>query len=67
MMWQMIGSPPISTIGFGLMTVSSARRVPNPPARITAFMDKTPELLGDFDLRTMRQLSLEYNEKMLHD
>ena len=28
---------PISTIGFGLMAVSSDRRVPKPPARITAF------------------------------
>src|SRR6516164_9771714 len=32
-----IGWPPISTIGFGLVSVSSDRRVPNPPARITTF------------------------------
>src|SRR5215469_3620541 len=34
-----IGRPPISTIGLGRMVVSSLRRVPNPPARITAFID----------------------------
>ncbi len=33
MMCQMIGLPPISTMGFGLMVVSSDRRVPNPPAK----------------------------------
>ena len=36
MMCQRIGRPPISTIGFGLMLVSSAMRVPLPPARMTA-------------------------------
>jgi len=38
MMCQRIGLPPISTIGLGLRCVSSLRRVPSPPARITAFM-----------------------------
>jgi hypothetical protein len=38
MMCQSIGLPPISTIGFGLMDVSSLIRVPSPPARMTAFM-----------------------------
>src|SRR5215831_17457522 len=33
------GSPPISIIGLGLISVSSARRVPRPPARITTFTD----------------------------
>src|SRR5579859_334746 len=35
---QSMGLPPISTIGLGLTCVSSARRVPSPPARITVFM-----------------------------
>src|SRR5690606_42164160 len=42
MMCQRIGLPPISTIGFGRRVVSSANRVPNPPARITAFIYSTP-------------------------
>src|ERR1017187_5069259 len=37
-MCQRIGLPPISTIGLGRMAVSSLRRVPKPPARITAFI-----------------------------
>ena len=36
MMCQRIGRPPISTIGFGLVSVSSERREPRPPARMTA-------------------------------
>src|SRR3954453_7398175 len=36
MMCHRIGIPPISTIGFGRSDVSSPRRVPSPPARITA-------------------------------
>ncbi len=39
MMCQSTGLPPISTIGFGLIDVSSLMRVPSPPARITAFME----------------------------
>jgi hypothetical protein len=39
-MCQRIGFPPISTIGFGFITVSSERRVPNPPAKITTFIEK---------------------------
>src|SRR5919201_339801 len=38
MMCHMIGLPPISTIGFGLTWVSSLRREPNPPARMTVFI-----------------------------
>ncbi len=38
MMCHKIGRPPISTIGFGRDCVSSERRVPSPPARITAFI-----------------------------
>ena len=34
---QMIGFPPISTIGFGRIELSSLIRVPCPPARMTAF------------------------------
>ena len=33
-----MGRPPISTIGLGFKCVSSEIRVPNPPAKITAFM-----------------------------
>jgi hypothetical protein len=36
-MCQSIGLPPISTIGFGRVEVSSLNREPRPPARITAF------------------------------
>src|SRR2546427_377392 len=43
MMCQMIGWPPISTMGFGLVSVSSERRVPSPPARMTTFM--RPDML----------------------
>src|SRR5215217_397803 len=38
MMCHRIGLPPISTMGLGRKTVSSERRVPNPPAKITAFI-----------------------------
>src|ERR1035437_10497283 len=34
---QSIGLPPISTIGLGRTAVSSLRREPKPPARITTF------------------------------
>src|SRR5215208_3317793 len=37
MICHKIGRPPISTIGFGFTSVSSERRVPSPPARITTF------------------------------
>ena len=37
-MCHRMGFPPISTIGFGRMAVSSLSRVPNPPANITAFI-----------------------------
>ena len=33
----------ISTIGFGLTSVSSASRVPRPPAKITTFMRTPPK------------------------
>src|SRR5215212_6202255 len=42
MMCQRIGLPPISTIGLGLRVVSSLRREPRPPARITAFTAGKP-------------------------
>src|SRR5690348_8190752 len=38
-MCQTIGRPPISTIGLGLTSVSSANRVPMPPAKTTTRMD----------------------------
>src|SRR6266478_732618 len=37
MMCQRTGRPPISSMGFGTTAVSSARRVPRPPARMTTF------------------------------
>src|SRR5256885_4155698 len=37
-MCQRSGWPPISTIGFGLTSFSSARRAPNPPAKMTTFI-----------------------------
>ena len=33
-----MGMPPISTIGFGLFILSSAMRVPAPPANKTTFI-----------------------------
>src|SRR6185436_13741160 len=44
MMCQRIGRPPISIIGFGLISVSSDKRVPNPPARITIFIEYVLQL-----------------------
>jgi hypothetical protein len=38
MMCQRIGRPPISTIGFGFREVSSDRREPSPPARMSTFI-----------------------------
>src|SRR6266700_5943747 len=45
MMCQRIGRPPTSTIGFGRTVVSSARRVPRPPAKIMTFIG--PALVCD--------------------
>src|SRR5262249_19927837 len=44
MMCQRIGRLPISTIGLGLISVSSASRVPRPPASITTFNSPSPPL-----------------------
>src|ERR1700682_920726 len=38
MMFHRMGLPPISTIGLGRNSVSSRRRVPNPPHRTTTFI-----------------------------
>src|SRR6185369_373068 len=46
MMCHRIGRPPISTIGFGRTSVSSARRVPRPPARITHFIEEALYRVG---------------------
>src|SRR5215467_10637610 len=43
-MCQRIGLPPISTMGFGLTCVSSLKREPKPPARITAFIESLSSL-----------------------
>src|SRR5208283_771804 len=42
MMCHRIGRPPISTIGLGRNSVSSRRRVPNPPHRTTTFIVWVP-------------------------
>src|ERR1700687_689024 len=42
MMCQRMGRPPISTIGLGRNSVSSRRRVPNPPHRTTTFIIWVP-------------------------
>src|SRR5262245_28644536 len=42
MMCQRIGYSPISTMGLGLTSVCSARRLPMPPARIATFTDIVP-------------------------
>src|SRR5215472_15842941 len=53
MMCQRTGRPPISTIGLGRNSVSSRRRVPRPPHRITTFtavsllMDSSDELVPE--------------------
>src|SRR5688572_14744899 len=51
MMCQRIGRPPISTIGLGLISVSSWIRLPSPPARIATFMtaDALPSRRGFVD------------------
>src|ERR1051326_5142521 len=41
MMCHRMGQLPISTIGFGRISVSSARRVPSPPASMTTFIVTT--------------------------
>src|SRR5215510_1125615 len=41
MICQSMGFPPISTIGLGRTVVSSASRVPRPPARMITFMLQT--------------------------
>jgi hypothetical protein len=44
-----IGRPPISTIGFGLVIVSSESLVPRPPAKITAFIEVVPKRIVEVD------------------
>ena len=48
---QMIGLSPISNIGFGLRWLSSEILVPNPPARMTAFI---------FSPQSLKNTSLQY-------
>src|SRR5262245_6227901 len=58
MMCHRIGRPPISTIGLGLTPVSSAKRVPAPPARITTFMQYPETLLRPSNLFCKRLATL---------
>ena len=60
-MCQRIGLPPISIMGFGLKTLSSAMRVPRPPARITTFISIFP-FYRPFDSAAYNQ-SLYYTIK----
>src|SRR6266852_4399895 len=61
MICQRIGLPPISTMGLGFKEVSSLMRVPNPPAKITAFITFAPSstsvILNEVkDLRNRHQI-----------
>src|SRR5437763_16543386 len=56
MMCQRIGRPPTSTLGLGLSVVSSDRRVPRPPARITVFMGLSMSRKGSFRVSVVRYL-----------
>src|SRR5262245_50264704 len=60
MMCHRIGLPPISTIGFGRKTVSSDKRDPNPPAKMTAFIALLPSSTI-FKMATAR-VSLEFQD-----
>src|SRR5579864_9709520 len=42
MMCHSIGQLPMVTMGLGMRSVSSDKRVPRPPARMTAFMPSRP-------------------------
>src|SRR5689334_22490457 len=53
MMCHRIGRPPISTSGFGRVSVSSARRVPYPPARMTTFTEAGSYRIGSLPLAAM--------------
>lgn len=53
MICERIGRPPISTIGIGRASVSSLRRVPRLPERMTPFMRRW-RLLGLRDSRDER-------------
>src|SRR6516165_7574489 len=52
MMCQSSGLPPISIIGLGLTTVSSDKRKPKPPARMTTFIAEA--LLSPAQFRSTR-------------
>src|SRR5262245_31887576 len=71
---QSMGFPPISTMGFGLMVVSSDRRVPNPPARIATFMsvsfesfcvEECPKLYLWFPAKNLVLSILKIRQKLL--
>src|SRR4051812_49139071 len=59
---QRMGAPPISTIGFGRTDVSSARRLPSPPARITAF---TADLLFGAGFRSPYRVTADGDEEVI--
>src|ERR1700712_3391156 len=53
-MCSIIGTLAIGIIGFGWLLVSGRRRVPSPPARITAFILRPPPPFVTFGLRATR-------------
>src|SRR3989338_1926537 len=57
MMCHKIGIPPISTIGLGFKYVSSLKRVPLPPAKITAFIQYISPCSSDSNPGANLQLS----------
>src|SRR5437763_1639387 len=68
MMCQRMGRPPISTMGFGRTSVSSRRRVPWPPQRMTTFMLAAPprgEVFGQFDAQHLEVEALNSRRKDL--
>src|SRR5262245_29577829 len=67
-MCHMIGRPPISTIGLGLTSVSSASRVPDPPAKMATFIRRYPKRLhnNNDSKRDIRYNTLENNGTFLN-
>ena len=59
-----MGFPPISTIGFGFSEVSSERREPRPPARISTFILYELQLGTDFtNLYELHERGTDYESR----
>jgi hypothetical protein len=50
------------TMGFGLLIVSSAIRVPRPPAKMTTFMPPVPELSLAIEMLQSNFWTLIFNQ-----